>query len=504
MEPPGEAAPSLAGTAVRGVAVTTASQLGRMLTQVVSVIILARLLTPTDYGLVAMVLSVIGVGELVRDLGLSPAAIRAECLDRALRDNLFWVNTGLGVLLALVVAAASPLIASAFGRDELVPITLALAPTFVLSGLMTQYRVDLTRRYAFGRLAAIDLSCSVLPLMIGIVAASLGAAYWALVLQQVVSGVLGVALLAWSCRWTPGRYDRSASVMPFVRLGSSFLLGGLLGYVMRNADAVVVGRAFGADALGIYNRSVQLVRTPLTQVQAPFGSVTLPVLAAARDDDERLLRAAARAQVAFTYPVLVGVAWIVAASEEVVRITLGSAWTDAAPVMRFVAIAGGAGCLAYVVLWIFAARALASRMNLFNVTSAVLVVAGILVGSRFGVEGVAAGIAAATVAGWPLALTVLGWRGYLRVAPLAWAGVRAAAVAALGALAADLVLATVPFDAALPRAGAALLTVLAVAALAALVTPVRRDYAEVTGMLRLLRGRGVKATADLTVERPSD
>jgi O-antigen/teichoic acid export membrane protein len=507
METPGETAPpGLAGKAVRGVAVTTGSQLLRMLTQVVSVVVLARLLTPSDYGLVAMVLSVIGIAELVRDMGLSPAAIRAESLSAATRDNLFWINTGLGALLTVVVAASSPLIAGAFGRSELELIALALAPSFVLSGLSTQYRVDLARRFAFGRLAVVDLSCSVVPLLVGIVAALLGAGYWALVLQQMFSGLLAVVLLAVLCGWLPSRYDRSVSVMPFVRLGSSFLLGGLLGYVIRNADAIVVGRRFGADALGLYNRSVQLVRTPLNQLQAPFGTVALPVLAASRDDDVRLVRATLRAQVAFAYPVMTGVAWVVAAAPDVVLVALGDEWNGAATVMTFVAVTGGVGCLGYAVLWIFAARALARRMNVFNLVSAGLTLAGILVGSLFGVAGVAAGIAVATTIGWPLSLLMLSYGGYLPVAPLAWAGVRTAAATAVACGVAHLVWLELALDAPVLRAGIALVVVLACMAAAAAVPAVRRDYTEMRIMLALLRGprAAVAPDAEAAVSRAGE
>ncbi|MGD9532118.1 MAG: oligosaccharide flippase family protein, partial [Pseudonocardia sp.] len=344
---------------------------------------------------------------------------------------------------------------------------------------------------AFGRLAALDLTCSVVPLVVGIVAAALGAGYWALVAQQVFSGALMVVLLMWSCRWLPGAYDRGQPVAPIVRVGSSFFLGALLGYVMRNADAVVVGRRFGADALGLYNRSVQLVRTPLSQIQGPFGSVTLPVLAAARDDDERLVRATRRAQLAFIYPVLAGVAWLVAAASDVVRLTLGTGWIDAAPVMAWIAVAGGAGCVGYAAVWVLAARGLAARMNAFNILAAVLVLAGVLLGSRGGVEGVAAGVAIATALGWPLGLATLAWGGYLPVGALAWAAVRASATATLAGLAGWQALARIDPGPALVRAVLALVVVAAVMAAAATLPSVRRDYREVLGMLRMLRTKQV-------------
>ena len=475
--------------AVRGVAVITASQLLRMATQILSVIVLARLLTPVDYGLVAMVLSVIGVGELFRDMGLSTAAIRADTLAIRQRDNLFWINTGMGFALCGAAIACAPLIARLFDQTELVAITYALSTTFVLTGLSTQYRVDLTRDLKFGRLAAVDLACSVVPLAIGVVAALAGLGYWALVIQQISSGVIGLVLLVALCRWLPRGYHRDTSVTPLVRLGGSFLFSGLLGYVIRNADSFVVGRRFGAESLGLYSRSVQLVRTPLSQLQVPFGTVVLPILAAARDDDERLMRAAVRAQVGFTYPVLTGVALIVAMAPDVVLLTLGQQWLEAAPVMAFIAVSGGLTCVAYAVIWLFAARALAATMNKFNVLATVDVLVCILVGTRWGVDGVAAGLAVASAIGWPMALFFLSRGSGLPVSRLAWPGIRAVSTTAVAGLVAYLAWTEAAALPLLGRLGVGTVAALVMMAAATLVPAVRGDYHEVVKLLDTLRRR---------------
>ena len=422
-------------------------------------------------------------------MGLSTAAIRAEVLTPQQRDNLFWINTGMGVVLCGAAIACAPLIAALFDQSELVPITYALSTTFVLTGLATQYRVDLTRELKFGRLAAVDLACSVFPLAIGVVAALAGLGYWALVIQQISSGVIGVALLGVLCRWVPRWYHRQASVTAIVRLGGSFLFSGLLGYVIRNADSFVVGRQFGADSLGLYSRSVQLVRTPLSQLQVPFGTVVLPVLAASKDDDERLMRAAVRAQVGFTYPVLTGVALIVAMAPDVVLLALGRQWLDAAPVMAFIAVSGGLTCVAYAVIWLFAARALAATMNVFNILATVDVLICILVGSRFGVEGVAAGLAVASAIGWPMALLCLSRGSGLPVGLLAWPGIRAVAITAIAGLVCYLAWTEAGQLPLLGRLGVGTVAALAMMTAGALVPAVRGDYRMVAKMLQTLRRR---------------
>lgn len=473
--------------AVRGAAVTTASQAIRIALQIFSVVVLARLLTPEDYGLVAMVLTVVGVSEIFRDLGLSPAAIRAETLTRAERDNLFWLNTGLGAALMVVVAACAPLIVILYGRPELFTITLVLAPSYLLSGINTQYRVDLTRAMRFGTMAMIDLACAVVPLVVGIVAAAAGAHYWALVIQQLTSGVLGVVLTVGACRWLPRRYDRATPVGGFVRLGLAFVFGALMAYVSRNADSVLIGQRFGPDALGLYNRSVQLVRTPLNQLQTPFGTVALPVLAAAGDDDRRVMSAARRAHVAFSYPIVVGIAIVLGAPQAFVTLALGPRWISVADIMTFVAIAGGLSSVSYVTLWLFAARGLAKAMVRFNSISTVLALASLVVGANFGVVGVAAGMAVAAAISWPIALVYLSRYGTLPIAGLAWAGLRLIACTVVAVAAAREVIALTDIASPLAEATISGAVVLVVMAAASSVKQVRNDYIEIWKMIRLLR-----------------
>lgn len=475
--------------AVRGVAVTAGAQALRMVLQIASVVVLARLLTPDDYGLVAMVLAVVGIAELFRDLGLSPAAIRAETLSVKERDNLFWINTGLGASLGTVVAVAAPLVAMAYGRSELTAITLALAPTYLLSGFMTQYRVHLTRGLRFGALAAIDVVCAAVPLLIGVIAAYLGASYWALVIQQLSSGLLGCVLLVAACRWRPHRYDRGTPVEPFLRLGASFVFGGVMAYITRNADNVLIGHQFGASPLGLYTRSVQLVRTPLAQLQAPFGTVALPVLANAGDDDERMLSAAHRGQVALLYPVLALVAVLVSSSSAVVSIALGPQWSGAAPIMAWVALSGGLSCVTMPVLWMYAARGLGRAITRYNSIAAVLSLSAMVVGLRWGVEGVAAGVAVATAFTWPLALWFLKSEGRVPVSVLAWSGLRVVGLAALAGGCVVQVRGWTSVGSPAAQLALACLIVGAVFLVAWVVPAFGRDYAHIRTMALHLRRR---------------
>lgn len=433
MEPTTQAG-NLGRRAVRGAAATGVSQLVRLALQVGSVVVLARLLEPRDYGLVAMVLAVIGLAEFLRDFGLGAAAVRAENLSSGERDNLFWLNTVLGVGFTVLTALSAPLLAQLYGRPELTSITLALAPSFMLSGLGAQYRVDLLRRLRFGTLAWLEVVSAALALTVGIALAAAGAGYWALVTQQMSSGVIALLLLVAVCRWRPGAYDRSTKVGHFVRLGSAFVFGSVMAYISRNVDNVIIGHQFGAKPLGAYTRSVQLVRTPLTQIQSPFATVAVPVLIAAGADDRRLLDAARKGQVALSYPVMAAAATIVAAAAPLVDVALGPQWSSASTLVGWVAVGAAASCLTSPATWLFSVRGLGSAITGYNFCATVITVILLVGGSNYGVEGVAVGAAAAGVIGWPLALLFARHHGRFAVAPLFLGGVRVSLVGVVAGL----------------------------------------------------------------------
>ncbi|XAS77975.1 lipopolysaccharide biosynthesis protein [Dermatophilaceae bacterium Sec6.4] len=478
----------LGSKAVRGAVSTVSGQAIRMLLQIGSVIILARLLTPQDYGLVAMVLAVIGVGEILRDCGLSPAAIQAEHLSRKMQSNLFWVNSAIGFVLTIICAASAPLIAYFYGRSALVFITLAFAPTFLLSGLGTQYRADLTRRMKFKTLAITDVGSAALALLIGIVTAAMGAGYWALVMQQVSAGVISLVITGYAAGWWPTRYDKDENVMPFIRFGISVLSTQVITYATANIDSVLIGRLYGAVSAGLYNRGVQLVRMPLRQASAPFATVALPVLARVRNDRPRLLRTLESAQIAVGYPVLLVVGVVVATSKQSVTLALGSQWVGAAPIVAFIAIGEAVSVVGTVSYWAFLTLDITDELLRYTIYSSIVRAAMLVVGSFFGVVWVAAAYAASQVLFLPFTFWRIQVASGLRTRGLLFNAARIFAVASIGSLAAALVVRATPLSQ-IETILLALLTQLAVTMVLIFIPPVRRDLQQMSGLMRMLRSK---------------
>lgn len=479
----------LGDRAARGAGVTLSAQVARMVLQVVAIVVLAHLLNPRDYGLVAIVVVVIGVGEIFRDFGLTTAAIQARTLSREEQDNLFWVNAGIGVALSLLVFAAAGLLASAFGQPVVAPIARALAVTFTLNGLATQYRADLTRRLQFGRLAATEISCQVVGLGVAVALAAEGAGYWALVAQQLVQLALGLVLVAWFAHWLPRRPHRDVSLRPFLRVGFNLAATEVIYYLSNNLDTLTIGLRFSSASLGVYTRGFQLLMTPLNQLRAPATTVALPILSRLQDDMQRAGEYLRRAQLILGYTIVPALAVAAGASVPTVALLLGPQWSGVAPVLTLFAIAGACQTLAYIGFWVYLSRGLARELFRYTMVTLVLQAACIIVGSVWGIVGVAAGYAVAAVLEWPLSLSWLSRRTSIPLADLlhgAWRILACSVPMGLAAFGAARLLAGAP--AVLGVLGA-LVAGAACLALASRVRTVHSDLAGVLGFGRRMMHR---------------
>lgn len=393
--------------AARGAGVTVVAQVARVGVQMLSVVVLARLLTPADYGVIAMVLVVVGVGEVVRDLGLSTAAVRTKNLSEAQRSNLFWANTLIGTTLTLALLAGAPLVGALFGRDDVVPIARYVAVVFLLNGLTAQLRADLQRRLRFGALAAVDVGSQLLGATVAVVLAVAGAGVAALAAQQVVQSATVLVACAVLCRWVPSRPRRGVPMAELWRFGGNLAASQIAVYIGNNVDALVIGTRLGPTALGLYDRAYRLVMTPVSQVRAPTTTIALPVLSRLVDEPARLRRYLVRAQLALAYPVMVGAALLVGTAGPATAVLLGAGWDGAAPLVRFMATSALLQTLAYVGYWVYLVFGLSSLLLRYTLVTVALKVVLVVIGSTWGVVGVAAAYTLAHALEWPLSLAWL-------------------------------------------------------------------------------------------------
>ncbi|MEJ5866621.1 lipopolysaccharide biosynthesis protein [Pseudokineococcus sp. 5B2Z-1] len=465
----------LGDRAARGAGVTLTTQLLRAVLQLGSVVVLARLLVPEDFGLVAMVTAVIGIADLVRDFGLSSAAVQARTLEDDERTNLFWANTALGLTCTLVAAASAPLLVTLYDEPRLLPVVLALSPIFLLSGLGTQLRADLTRSLRLGWLALSDVLAQAVAVAAAVTLALLGAGLWAVVAQQLVGAAAGLVVVASAVHWRPRRYRRGVSLRRFFGYGSGLLGTQAMTYVTKNVDDVALGAVWGAGPLGLYTRAYQLLLAPLNQINAPMTRVALPVLSRLQDDDAGYAHALGRAQLVGCYVTTTVLLVVAGLADPVVDVLFGPGWAGVVPLLLVLALGGVPRALSQLAFWMYLSRGrTGAQLKQFLVTRPLLVVC-VLAGLPWGALGVAVGHGVGHLLAWGISLWHAGRTTGVDVRPLVVTASRSVLlVGAPAGLAANG--ATWLLDAPIAQLALGLLLAAAwVAAACTLVPPVRRD-----------------------------
>ena len=416
----------LAGSAARGVATTLGGQLGRFGLQVLATVVLSRLLERADFGLLAMTTAVLGLAQLLSELGLSTATVQRQQITHAQVNALFWIQAVIGMVVAALAVLFAPAVEAFYGVDQVAVVVTALAVTFLLRGASAQHQALLERRLHFRRLARIELVSSALSTAAAIAVASLGGGFWALVALNL-SYVSARSLQLWKASgWRPGLPRRAAGLWSLLTFGAHLSVFNIVNYTARNADNVLIGRFVGADALGLYDRAYRLLMLPLQQINGPVSRVAVPTLSRVVDEDARLRRyyVTAVGGVALASMPLMAVAAVLAAP--LVVVALGDQWAPAAPIFRALAIVGLVDTVAQTNGWLYTATGRTRQQAQWALISRPLVVVGFVAGLPWGPLGVAIGY---TVVG--IALTVPGFLWSVHGTPVGLSDIARAAAPAI-------------------------------------------------------------------------
>ncbi len=433
----------LRGRSIRGTAVSLVGQGVKFALQIGSTVVLARLLTPGDFGLVAMVIAVISFVLCVKDAGLSAASIQREKIDHAAVSTLFWINVAISCVLMLIVAAMAPLLALLYGEPRLVWITLAFAGCFIFSGLTVQHQALLRRQMRFGSLVGIDVIALFFGITVGIVAAVMGAGYWSLVAMIAATSAATAAGVWILCDWRPGRPSRSAGVGGMLAFGGNLSLANIINNGARNLDNVLIGAVWGANLLGVYAKAYQLMLLPFQQLAAPITRVALPVLSRLQNDGERFRRYFRNGIFLLTVLGMPVIAFGFVMALDLTLLVLGDQWTAAAPIFRALTPAAFMETFNVANGWAFIPFGRTDRYLRCVFVSSVVIIAAFAIGMSWGVIGVACGYSIARIGlrvpqaiyafhGTPLRLADLGaaiWRpavASLLAASVLWAVTTAA------------------------------------------------------------------------------
>ncbi len=300
--------------------------------------ILARLLSPEDYGLQGMVLALVSIALFFKDLGLSTATIREERISQEQVSNLFWINTGLGLLSMCLVVMLGPVLVWFYGEPRLLEIAVVLSLAYLFGGLSVQHQALMQRQMQFDRLAAINISANVVSSLIGVYLASIGCSYRSLIWMQVANSLLLMVGFWLGSGWVPSWMSRGSGCRSMIRIGGHVAALNTFATVSNHFDAVLIGRFCGILNLGLYSRAFQLVSLINTQLRMAVSSVALPGLSALQKEPDRFSRYCLRCISVIAFATMPCAAFGVVFAEDIIRIYLGMEWLDAVPYFRILSI----------------------------------------------------------------------------------------------------------------------------------------------------------------------
>jgi O-antigen/teichoic acid export membrane protein len=408
----------LRGRSVRGGAFTLAAQFSKLVLQIGSTVVLARLLIPEDFGLLGMVTILVNFAATFKDFGLSWATVQREEISHAQVSTLFWINVLVGVVLMLLVAASGPLLVWFYGEPRLLLITAALAPALLFAGLSVQHQALLRRQMRFRAIAMCEVGSILLGVTTAIVMAALGAGVWALV-GLSLGTPLGLMVLLWSlCGWRPGLPVRGSGVRSLLKFGGNLAGANMLQFVGANMDYILIGRFCGAHALGLYNRAYRLLVLPIMQLNAPTAAVAVPALSRINSEAARYRRWYCMVVQKILLIMGPAAAVMIVCSDWIVALLLGPGWEQAGVLFRMLGFAAFLLPIWNSTGWLFVSQDRTGELFRWHMVDAGVKILSVVIGLYWGVAGVAVAVAARYYVEAPVLFWLVGRRGPVRTRDL--------------------------------------------------------------------------------------
>jgi O-antigen/teichoic acid export membrane protein len=369
--------------------VTALAQGAQFFLNLAYIMVLARVLAPQDFGLVAMVTTVIGFLRIFQDAGLSTATVQRQEITHAQVSNLFWVNITVGSAITLLVAASAPAVAWFYHEPRLLSVTIVLSLSFLLTSSTVQHVALLNRQMRFGALAVIDVVSMLAGYLTGIGTALWKYGYWALVIANLVQVIIKL-VLTWSIsRWRPRLPSRNTQTWHLLSFGANISAASLMYELARGADSLLIGRFFGAAAIGLYSRGSILLMRPLQQFIGPINAVLVPALSRIQNEYDRYRRTFLEVFEAIALITFVLTGLLLALSQPVTLAVLGPQWNGVIVIFAGFTMAALSYPLFAASAWLFASQGRGKDWVLTSAIMSGVTLCSFLAGLPFGPAGVA-------------------------------------------------------------------------------------------------------------------
>ncbi len=393
----GDVLDNLPRRSVRSGAAVLIAQGGVLALGLVSAAVLARLLSPDDYGLIGMAAAFIAFITNFADLGLPLATVQRERISHAQLSSLFWINVLVGFLTFLLGILLAWPVAWFYDKPALFPVVMGLAIPFIFTGLGAQQEALLRRRMQFTHLSVISILSNLVGITLAIASALSGAGYWALVILALGTAV-SKCLMFWIISpWRPSAPRLVEGLRPMIRFGAFITGTNLLATLVRNVDKILIGRLVSVDAVGYYMNASRLLVMPISQLNMPLTSVAVPTLSRLQNDPERYRGFYRRGVEGISSMTVPAVLFFLISADFVVPAVLGDQWLPSIPIFKALAPAALLAGVNVVTSWVFVPLGHSGRQFRWHVFRSFVVLIAYGIGVNWGAIGVAVSFSTSAV-----------------------------------------------------------------------------------------------------------
>lgn len=389
----------LKGRLVQGSALTLGASAIKFLLNLCATVVLARLLNPEAYGLLAMVFAVTNFISLFQDMNLSLATVQRDKITHAQVSTIYWINIAITTLIALAILAVAPGISWFYDEPRLTGIAALLCVAIVFRGLGSQHKALLRRKMRFGAIALIDILSMLAGYVVAIAMAWTGHGYWSLVWLHITMATANTVLSWYFSGWRPGRPVRGAGVRSMLAFGGNLTGFTLIRYPANSLDRALIGWQTGAAPLGLYSKCFELLGPVASYVTMPISTVAISALS-------RLVTAPAEYRIVFRgflqavalFSVFIAVV-VSSAAQDIVALVLGGQWLDAAPILAILGALVFVESMAICLQWLFISQGRGGELLRYGAFDSMLRIVAVLVGLAWGIKGIAIAIVTVSLFG---------------------------------------------------------------------------------------------------------
>ncbi|MGH1375045.1 MAG: lipopolysaccharide biosynthesis protein [Alphaproteobacteria bacterium] len=374
-------------------------------------IILARLLGPEEFGLMAMLATAIALLTVFENFGLYFATVQKKYLSSDELNFLFWANLGVASIMSVLMFFSAPYIANFFEQPQLYELAQVLSLAFICRGAANQHAALLNRKLQHGKSSLATTVAVFFATGGAIIMALTGFGIWALVWRQIIEAFVRMIMIWSFTQWIPRWVKWDNAFIPSLTIGLNLTASNLMYYLSRNTDDILIGKFIGNAGLGHYKLSYQILLLPLRRLSEPVAQIMIPVLSQLQDDAERYRRNYTRvAHILILALWPIGVVFIMHA-DTLVYIIFGAEWFMAAEPLRWLASLLLIQGITNTTGWLLISQARSKEILYWSIFTSVTTIASFIIGLPYGIVGVAAAYVIVEYLRIPLLFYIIGRSG---------------------------------------------------------------------------------------------